>query len=440
MHRAAARPRRKRSTLERTELGRALGLADAVGIGLGAIVGAGIFVVTGVAAAAAGPALILALAIAGAAAALNALSSAQLAARYPFAGGTYEYGYRVLSPDLGFAAGWLFLTSKLAAAGTVALGLGSYLNALGVGVSPRVVAAAAMVVFTIVNYLGVRRSSVVNLVMLAISVAGLLLLIVFGTGRMALENFRPFAPFGMRSVLAASAIMFFAYTGYARIATLGEEVREPERTIPRAIIITIVVAILLYAAVATVAVGVAGADRLRSSVPLALVAELAGGPVLRWAVSLAGVTAMLGVALSQLLGLSRMAFAMARRGDLPAPFAAVHPDFGVPHRAVIAVGAVAIVVTATGTLAGVARTASFAILLYYAIANAAALRQPAAAKLFPDSVPIAGLASCVLLALSLPLRTIAEGIVLLLAGFLVRALLHRLQPPAAPLAPDEARP
>lgn len=423
--------------LERSELGRALGLVDAVGIGLGAIIGAGIFVVTGVAAATAGPALILALAIAGGAAAMNALSSAQLAARFPVAGGTYEYGYRVLSPELGFAAGWLFLTSKLAAAGTVALGIGAYLNVLGIGISARVVAAAGMVAFTIVNYCGIRRSSIVNLTMLAVSVAGLLALLAFGVGRMEPEHFRPFAPHGIRSVLAAAALMFFAYTGYARIATLGEEVRAPERTIPRAIVITIVVALLLYAAVAIVAVGVAGAERLRSGVPLALAAEVAGGPVLRWIVSLAGVTAMLGVALSQLLGLSRMAFAMARRGDLPAPFAAVHPYFGVPHRAVLAVGSVAIVVAATGTLADVARTASFAILVYYAIANAAALRLPADAKLFPDVVPIAGLASCLLLALSLPLRTIAEGIVLLAAGFLVRRLLQRLQR-SEPLAPDAA--
>ena len=214
-------------TEERAELDRVLGLADAVGIGLGAIIGAGIFVVTGVAAAAAGPAMILGLAIAGSAAAMNALSSAQLAARFPVAGGTYEYAYRVLSAELGFAAGWLFLTSKLAAAGTVALGLGAYLNVLGIGIPARVVAAAAMVVFTIVNYRGIRRSSVVNLAMLAISIAGLLALLAFGVGRMELQNFRPFAPSGIRGVLAASAIMFFAYTGYARIATLGEEVREP---------------------------------------------------------------------------------------------------------------------------------------------------------------------------------------------------------------------
>jgi APA family basic amino acid/polyamine antiporter len=395
--------------------------------------------VTGVAAAAAGPAITLAVGIAGVAAAMNALSSAQLAARFPVAGGTYEYGYRVLSPDLGFAAGWLFLTSKLAAVGTVALGLAGYLNILGVGIAPRLVAAGAMVVFTLVNYCGIRRSSVVNLVIVGIAMTGLLVLLAFGVGHMEAANFRPYAPHGPRSVLTAAAIMFFAYTGYARVATLGEEVRAPQVTIPRAIVITIVVAILLYAAIATVAVGVAGADRLRSSVPLALVAEIAGGPVLRWVVSIAGVTAMLGVALSQLLGLSRMAFAMARRGDLPAPFAAVHPDFGVPHRAVLAVGILAIVVAATGTLAGVARTASFAILLYYAIANAAALRMPAHEKLFADFVPITGLATCILLALSLPLSTIAEGIVLLLTGFLVRALLHRLQPPESALAPDSPR-
>ena len=403
------------------ELRRALGLVDAVGIGVGAIVGAGIFVVTGVAAGVAGPAFLLGLLLAGAAAAANALSSAQLAAAYPRSGGTYEYGYQVLSPALGFAAGWLFLASKITAAGTVALGLAGYLEALLPGLPPRAVAVGAVVVFTALNYYGVRRSSRANLVIVAVSVGALLLLVIAGIPSFRMANLRPFAPAGWEGVLRAAALLFFAYTGYARIATLGEEVREPRRTIPRAIEITIGGVLVLYLAVALVAVGAVGTDALaRTTAPLEAAARSFGASWVRTLVAVGGVAAMLGVILSQLLGLSRMVFAMARRGDLPRYLEAVHPRHGVPGRAVLAVGAAAAVVAATGTLAGVAATASFTILLYYGIANLAALRMPREAKLFSDAVPAFGLAACALLAFSLSPRIILTGLALLAVGFALR--------------------
>lgn len=407
-------------------LRRELGTLDAVGIGFGAIVGAGIFVVTGVAAGIAGPAFLAGLLIAGAAATCNALSSAQLAAEYPQAGGTYEYGYRVLAPWAGFAAGWMFLAGKIAAAGTVALGLAGYLDALLPGVPPRAVAVGAVAAFTALNYFGIRRSSRANLAIVALSVGALLLFVAAGAGSFRLDNLRPFAPAGWRGILESAALLFFAYTGYARIATLGEEVREPRRTIPRAIGITIGGALLLYAAVAAVAVGAVGAPALaETSAPLHAAAR---SFPLGWTatlVSAGAVAAMLGVILSQLLGLSRMGFAMARRGDLPRFFAAVHPRHGTPGRAVLAVGVPAAVVAATGTLAGVASAASFAILVYYGMANLAALRMPADAKLYPNAVPVAGALACAVLALSLPLRVTVIGVAVLVAGFGIRYLVRR---------------
>jgi APA family basic amino acid/polyamine antiporter len=402
-------------------LRRDLGLFDAIGIGFGAIVGAGIFVVTGVAAGIAGPAFLLGLLIAGAAATANALSSAQLAAEYPMSGGSYEYGYRVLSPTLGFTAGWVFLASKISAAGTVALGLAGYLSALFPGLPARVVAVGAVVVFTVLNYFGVRRSSRINLLIVAVSIGSLLFFVAAGAGSFRAANLRPFAPAGWIGVLRSGAVLFFAYTGYARIATLGEEVKDPKVTIPRATRITIWGAILLYAAVALVAVGAVGAGALAgTSAPLAVAAEAFPlGGVAR-VVAAGGVTAMLGVILSQLLGLSRMAFAMARRGDLPRVLEHVHPEYGVPGRAVLTIGALAAVVAATGTLAGVASAASFTILVYYAIANLAALRMPPNAKLFHDAIPVFGLASCTLLAFSLTPNTILTGLGILALGFLVR--------------------
>ena len=404
-------------------LRRELGTLDAVGIGFGAIVGAGIFVVIGGAAGIAGPALLAGLVIAGGAATCNALSSAQLAAEYPQSGGTYEYGYRVLGPWPGFTAGWMFLVSKIAAAGTVALGLAGYLEALLPGVPPRAIAVGAIVVFTALNHLGIRRSSRVNLAIVALSLGALAVFVAAGAGSFSIDNLRPFAPTGWRGVLEASALLFFAYTGYARIATLGEEVREPRRTIPRAIGITIGVAIALYLAVATVAVGAVGAQALaETAAPLQAAARSLPYPWIATVVSAGGVTAMLGVILSQLLGLSRMAFAMARRGDLPRVLAEVHPRWGVPGRAVLAIGALAAVVAATGTLAGVAAAASFAILIYYGLANLAALRMPAAAKLYPDAVAIAGVAACSVLALSLALPIVLTGLGILAAGLGLRLL------------------
>lgn len=407
-------------------LRRELGLLDAVGVGYGAIVGAGIFVVTGVAAGVAGPALLAGLLLAGIAASCNALSSAQLAAEYPQSGGTYEYGYRVLNPWAGYIAGWMFLASKISAAGTVAIGLAAYVDPLMPGANPRVIAVAAIVLFTILNYFGVRRSSTVNLFIVAVSVGSLVLFVIAGATSFDPANLRPFAPAGWRGGMEAAAILFFAYTGYARIATLAEEVRDPRRTIPRATIITITGAVLLYLAVAAVAVGAVGAAALASTgAPLRVAAESFRFPWVATMVSVAGVTAMLGVILSQLLGLSRMGFAMARRRDLPALLDHVHPGYGVPGRAVVVIGAIAAAVAATGSLRGVASAAAFTILVYYGIANVAAWRMPASAKLFPDLVPIVGVTACAALALSLPPTVIATGMIVLLAGVVLRLLLRR---------------
>lgn len=406
-------------------LHRDLGLIDAVGIGFGAIVGAGIFVVSGIAAGIAGPAFLVALLIAAGAAACNGLSSAQLAAEYPHSGGTYEYGHIVLNPSLGFAAGWMFLVSKLAAAGTVALGAAAYIYALAPDLNARAVAVGAIVVFTILNYFGVRRSSRANLVIVTLSVGALITFIIGAAGGVRAANFTPFAPAGTRAILQAAAILFFAYTGYARIATLAEEVAEPRRTIPRAIHLTLGGAFLLYLAVGFVAVGTVGAGMLSATAaPLLVAAQAAQQGWLATVVGVGGVAAMLGVLLSQVLGLSRMVLAMARRGDLPRALGVVHPRYRTPSRAVLVIGAAAAVIAALGALRDVAAAAAFAILIYYGIANVAALRMPATAKLYSNAVPVVGLAACVALAVSLPGATIGTGILMLAAGFGFRAIFH----------------
>lgn len=206
---------------------RVLTLKDAVGIGLGAIIGAGIFVVTGVAAGISGPAFIISLLIAGIIATFNALSSAQLAAIYPHSGGTYDYAYRLINPDWGFSAGWMFLMSKLAAGSVVAIGFGSYFYQLVPFGSPLILSAAAVILLTLANFFGIKKTGNLNLFIVGFTIFSLLYLIFSGAPRIDSENFQPFAPFGLTGIAEATALLFFAFTGYARIATLAEEVKDP---------------------------------------------------------------------------------------------------------------------------------------------------------------------------------------------------------------------
>ncbi len=408
------------------ELKRDLRLTDAIGIGLGAIIGAGIFVVTGVAAGVGGPAFLVGLFIAGVVATFNALSSAQLAATYPQSGGTYEYGYQVLNPWLGFAAGWVFLVSKLAAAGTVALGFAGYFTALFPLVPERVVAVSAVIILTLVNYFGIRRTGYLNTAIVLISVAALTYFIIAGIPSFNLENLIPFAPQGWRGVLESTALLFFAYTGYARLATLGEEVHEPKKTIPKAIIWALGIAAVLYLGVALIAVASVGAEAMAATrSPLEVAARTFQLPGVALAVSIGAATAMLGVLLSQLLGISRMVFAMARRKDLPAVFDHIHPTYGVPDRGILLASFVAVLVVLLGTFETVLAAAAFTILLYYSIANLAAFRMRKEDNLFPNWIPAAGFISCLFLAATLPLNVIASGLGLLAAGFVWRVVYKR---------------
>ncbi|MCP2044671.1 APC family permease [Pontibacter sp. HSC-36F09] len=417
----------ERPKTQQHELLRVLTLKDAVGVGLGAIIGAGIFVVTGVAAGLAGPAFLMGLLFAGMIAAFNALSSAQLAAVYPHSGGTYEYGYRLLNPTLGFSAGWMFLISKLSAAGVVAIGFGSYFYQLIPVFSPLVLSVLAVLLLTVANYFGIKKAGMLNLIIVALTLVSLLYLVFSGIPAIKQENFQPFAPFGMAGIAEAAALLFFAFTGYARIATLAEEVREPHKTIPRAVIITIVSAIVLYAAVSLVAVGVIGAERMTDSrSPLQVVAAALSTPAIRTVITIGASTAMLGVLLSQILGISRMMLAMGRRHDLPPVFEQVHRRFRVPHVGILLTGAIILLLVLAGSFEFILRSASFTILLYYSITNIAALKQPDSDQLYGKFIPVLGLMGCLAMSVSLPLQVILSGLGLLVIGFVLRLLFHKV--------------
>jgi basic amino acid/polyamine antiporter, APA family len=411
----------------KSDLRRDLRLADAVGVGLGAIIGAGIFVVTGVAAGVAGPAFIIGLLLAGVAATCNALSSAELAATYPQSGGTYEYGYRLLHPVWGFSAGWTFLASKLAAGGTVALGFGGYFSQLFPAVPARYAAVGVAVLLTFANLFGIKKAGRLNTIIVSITLLTLLYFIISGISSFDPKNLQPFAPAGFWGIAESAALLFFAYTGYARIATLGEEVHEPEKTIPRAVIITIIVSIVLYVAVALIAVGAVGANVLSgSSSSLQEAAKIFPLPGVFWIVSVGATTAMLGVLLSQIVGISRMMFAMARRGDLPRILEHTNFKYSVPDYGILLSGLVIMLLSIFGTLQTVVAAAAFTILLYYGIANIAALRLSVENKLYPKWIAILGVISCLALAISLPLTTIVTGLGLLIIGFILRVIFQKI--------------
>jgi APA family basic amino acid/polyamine antiporter len=404
------------------ELPRVVGLPGAVLLGLGSIVGTGAFVSLGLAAGIAGPGVVLAVALAAAVATCNGLSSAQLAASHPVSGGTYEYGYRLLSPGLGFTAGWMFLCAKTASAATAALGVAGYLgHFLTVPVPAPVIAVLVVVAVTALVAGGMRRSSRVNAAIVAVTLLalGALCAAAAPAARLDLD-----VAGGGDALFEATALVFVAFTGYGRIATLGEEVRDPARTVPRAIVVTLIASLVLYAAIALAAVGVLGADGFaaaaRSGAPLEAVARRAGGDTLAVAVSVGAVTAMLGVLLNLVLGLSRVALAMARRGDLPAALGKVEgTEHATPRRAVIAVGVAIAGLAAAGSIATAWSFSAVTVLVYYAITNLAALRQPAAERRFPRVIAGAGLVACLSLIVFIEIRVWLAALVLLVVGAVI---------------------
>lgn len=416
-------------------LRRELGLIDATLVGVGAILGAGLFVVTGQAAEVAGPSLLLGLLLAGIVAGCNALSSAELAATYPKAGGAYEYGYEKLHPLAGFAAGWLFCVSKLSAAGVVALTFATYLpSVIGFGSLPDKVSAVLLAVcLTVANLFGIRKVGRLNAVIVTVTVGAILYFVCATLPGARVGDFTPFAPYGVKGVFQSAALLFFAFTGYARIATLGEEVREPQKTIPRAIILALSMASALYLLACLAMIGGGGIEEHPkwTGPPIYIAAHRAQLSGTLQIISLGAVTATAGVLLSQLLGVSRVLLAMGRRGDLPGVFARVSQGYGVPFVGVLFCGTVVVLLTLFGTLKVITATATFAILLYYAVANLAALRLTGEQKRYPRIIAYVGLAACLILAASLPLTVIATGCVVLGVGFGLRLLFRRV-PPGVP--------
>lgn len=401
------------------ELARRLNTTDAVVIGLGSMIGAGVFAAFGPAARAAGAGLLIGLALAAVIAYCNATSSAQLAAEYPTSGGTYIYGRERLGPWWGFIAGWGFVIGKTASCAAMALTVAAYaVPGADVWVQ-RIVGIASVVLLTTLNYRGVTKTAMLARILLVctlIALATVVIGIAMSKPDLAQLSGSWFTG-SIYGVLQSAGLLFFAFAGYARIATMGEEVRDPARTIPRAISVALAIAVVIYLVVGVAALLAAGPDRLANAVaPLAEAVRAAGAPELVPVISVGAALASLGALLALIAGLGRTTLAMARHRDLPGWLAAVHPEHRVPHHAEIAVGVVVCILVSAVDLRGVIGFSSFGVLIYYAIANAAAytLRRRRVLN-------AGGLAGCLLLVVTLPWESAAAGLAVFAVGIAVRA-------------------
>ncbi|GBG40630.1 APC family permease [Mycobacterium montefiorense] len=399
-------------------LARRLNTTDAVVIGLGSMIGAGVFAAFGPAARAAGTGLLIGLALAAAIAYCNASSSAQLAAVYPTSGGTYIYGRERLGPWWGFIAGWGFVIGKTASCAAMALTVAGY-AAPGAAVwVQRTVGVAAVVLLTILNYRGVTKTAVLARILLACSLIALAAVVV-GISASAPKTSHISGFTGtIYVVLQSAGLLFFAFAGYARIATMGEEVRDPARTIPRAITVALAIAVAIYLVVGVAALLAAGPDRLANAAAPLVAAVRAGGapPALESVISVGAVLASLGALLALIAGLSRTVLAMARYRDLPGWLAAVHPRHRVPHHAKIAIGVVVCGLVSAVDLRAVIGFSSFGVLVYYAIANAAAYTMRRRRV-----ISVCGLVGCLVLVATLPWESAIAGLAVFAVGIAGRA-------------------
>ncbi|MFE1644275.1 APC family permease [Microbacterium sp. P01] len=411
-------------------LARRLSLSDAVMIGLGSMIGAGVFAVFAPAAQVAGAGLLIGLGLAAVVAFCNATSSAQLAAQYPTSGGTYVFGRERLGEWPGFFAGWSFVVGKSASCAAMALTFAAYVVP---GPLQKAVAVVAVIALVGINLLGVTRTAALTKILVSCVLVVLVVVIVIAVGSVAVSGARGTAagdaPTGGYGILQSAGLLFFAFAGYARIATMGEEVRNPSVVIPRAIVISLTGVLALYATLGVLLLTGLGPQRLASSdAPLITLVVHAGASWMTPAVQIAAALAALGALLALIAGIGRTTLAMARTGDLPRTLAAIDPTSQVPRRAetVLAVAVCALVVLVD--LRQAIGFSSFGVLLYYFVANVAAFTQDRPHRRYPRPLPLLGAAGCLILVVTLPWQSIVGGAAVVGVGILYRLIRLRRRP------------
>jgi APA family basic amino acid/polyamine antiporter len=408
------------ASLQRPVPTRKLSLFDAVNISLGSIIGAGIFVILGAAAAVAGPALVASVLIAAAVSLLTGLAAAELSRKYPRSGGVYIFAREAISGFSGFLVGWVWLFSNIVSGATVAVGFGHYLTFFFPALPTGAGAAFVLAAVVLINLLGAKESSRFNNILVMFKIA----ILLFFSGAAFLHfhgaNFRPLMPFGFRGVWAGAATIFFAYAGFARVAIVADEIEDPRKNVPRATLLSIFISTVIYVIVAVAAVGGAGYMILaRSGSPLADAISSMGLGFGAKLVGLGGLAAAGTVALASILGISRLAQVMARGGELPGFFAGLGRKTDLPRNAIIVGGAATLVLAFAADLPHIAYISSFSLLLYYAAMNLSGLR------VLRGRIRIVtgfGLLSCLVLMISLPRLAWIVGAAVLATGALYYCL------------------
>jgi len=383
---------------QQIELKPTLGLFDATAISVGAIIGAGIFVVTGIAAGYAGSALTVSMFIAAIISIFTASSFVELTAWQPKEGSIYEYTYELISPFAGFLVGWMWILSNTFVGAAVSLGFANYLTALFPVLPSNWIAAALCISFAILNFFGIRQSALMNNFLVVAKLFILAFFVVFGLLYINPANFVPFEPFET-GVLYGACIVFFAYGGFARVAVVSEEVKDARRNVPRAILLSLAISTIVYILVGIVAVGLVGASELANpnSPPLAQAISITGNSTALYIISSGGLLATASVLLTSLLGVSRMVYAMARRRDIPQVLSKLHPKYNTPYYSIWIIGVIMTFLALFVDLTRVVAISTFALLFYYTMANVSALRLKSEKRLCPKIVPLLGTVTCAIL-------------------------------------------
>ena len=407
------------SNKEQEILKPSLGFLDATAISVGAIIGGGIFVVTGIVAGVAGSALVVSMILAALIAFFTALSFVELTSWQPVEGSVYEYTRQLISPFSGFLAGWMWMVSNTFTGAAVSLGFAYYLTVLIPSLPSNIVAAVLCFTFTALNFFGVRQSARINTVLVGAKLLILVFFVAFGAFNANTNNFLPFEPFSA-GVLYGAYFIFFAYTGFARVAVVAEEVEYAERNVPRALLLSLVISTIIYVLVGIVALGLVGSAKLSGSAsPLAEAMSATGNPIALQLVSFGGLLATASVLLTAILGVSRMAFSMARRGDMPQVLSKLHGSFCTPYYSIWAIGILMSVLVLFFDLTGVVAVSTFGALFYYALTNVAAFKLKTGKRRYHRLISMIGLITCMIL-LVFVLRVATQawiiGVICLVAG------------------------
>jgi APA family basic amino acid/polyamine antiporter len=391
-----------------TELKRSLGLFDATALALGAIIGAGIFVISGVASRLAGPAVILAIIIAGGVSSFTAFSYVRLSSQYVQEGGPYVFAKQVISNFAGFFTGWIRLFANVVAGATVSIGLASYVVSLFPQLPLVPVAVSSILILIVLNIVGIKQSSIFNAILVLLKLSALALFVIIGFSHLDFSLYEPFAPKGLGGVLSSATLIFFAYTGFGRPATAAEEIKDPKHTIPRSIILALALSSVVYILVGVVSVGLIPYQKLASSGSPLSDAVMYGIKIewLQAFVSFAAILATLSVLLTTVMGVSRVSFAMARDNMLPRFLERTHKRFSTPYIAILVAGAAMAILPTISGLKETANVTNFGSLVTYAIVNLCAImlvknhrhdkdKRGTPARIVRIVIPSLGLVSCI---------------------------------------------